>query len=120
MMKDWNTPIYAFFKPLPQVVVKNGCRTHEFLCFGRGCKATVRWFLDTTDCRSTSNLRKHAKSCWGNDVVRAADDAKNADEVWTKIVPNYLQDGSITAAFERKGKGNIMYSHCQHTRQETK
>ena len=80
----------------------------------------MRCFLDTKDCRSTSNLRKHAKSCWGEEVVKAADDARNADEVCTKIVPNYLRDGSITAAFERKGKGNIMYSHRQHTRQETK
>ena len=119
-MKGWNAPIYAFFKPLPQVVVKNGHRAHKFLCFVRGCKAMVHRFLDTTDFHSTSNLCKHAKSCWGNDVVRAADDAKNADEVRTKIVPNYLQDGSITTAFERKGKGNITYSHRQHTCQETK
>ena len=28
--------------------------------------------------------------------------------------------GSITAAFERKGKGKITYSHRQHTKMETK
>ena len=78
------------------------------------------WFLDTKDSHSTLNLCKHAKSCWGNEVVSAADDAKNAEEVRTKIVPNYLQDGSITAAFKKKGKGNITYSHRQHTHQEMK
>ena len=120
MMKDWNAPIYAFFAPLPKVTMKDGRRAHEFACFARGCKAKVHRFLDTKDSRSTSNLHKHAKSCWGNEVVSAADDAKNAEEVRTKIVPNYLQDGSITAAFEKKGKGNITYSHHQHTRQEMK
>ena len=80
----------------------------------------MRWFLDTKDSCLTSNLHKHAKLCWGNEVVSAADDAKNAEEVCTKIVSNHLQDGSITAAFEKKGKGNITYSHCQHTHQETK
>ena len=89
-MKDWNTPVYAFFAPLPKVTMKDGRRAHEFACFARGCKAKVHRFLDTKDSRSTSNLHKHAKSCWGNEVVSAADDAKNAEEVRTKIVPNYL------------------------------
>ena len=90
MMKDWNTPIYAFFEPLPKVIVKDGCRAHKFMCFARGCKAKVRHFLDTKDCHLTSNLHKHAKSCWGEEVIKAADDARNANEVRTKIVPNYL------------------------------
>ena len=46
------------------------------------------YICDTKDCCSTLNLRKHAKSCWGEEVVKAADDARNADEVRTKIVPN--------------------------------
>ena len=33
MMKDWNAPIYTFFKPLPKVVVKDGRCAHEFMCF---------------------------------------------------------------------------------------
>jgi hypothetical protein len=28
--------------------------------------------------------------------------------------------GSITAAFKRKGKGKVTYSHRQHTKMETK
>jgi hypothetical protein len=52
--------------------------------------------------------------------MSAADDAKDANEVRTKIVAGILRDGSITTPFERKGKGKVMYSHRQHTRAETK
>jgi hypothetical protein len=30
----------------------------------------------TTNSGSTSNLRRHAKICWGKEAVEAADDAK--------------------------------------------
>ena len=76
--------------------------------------------MDTKDTRLTSNLHGHAKLCWGTEVISAAGDAKNANEVRTKICPGFLRDGSITAAFERKGKGKVSYSHRPHTRQETK
>ena len=93
---------------------------HKFKCTAQGCKATVRRYLDTKDAGSTGNLHRHTRSCWGADVVTAADDARNADEVCTEMRPGLLRDGSITAAFERKGKGKVTYSHRQHTRQETK
>ena len=97
-----------------------GCPADKFKCTAHGCKATVRHYLDTKDAGSTGNLRRHAKSCWGTNVVSAADDAKNADEVHTKFCVGLLRDRSITTAFERKGKGNVTYSHCPHTCQETK
>jgi len=31
-----------------------------------------------------------------------------------------LQDGSITTAFERKGKGKVTFSHHQHTKAQTR
>jgi len=44
----------------------------------------VRRYLDKKDANSTSNMRKHARKCWGDDVVKAADNAKTADEVREK------------------------------------
>ena len=38
-------------------------------------------------------------------MLAATDNAKDANEVCTKIVGSVLQDGSITVAFERKGGG---------------
>jgi len=63
---------------------------------------------------------KHAKKCWGADVVADADKAKNAQDVQATTVKGLLQPESITTAFSRKGKGNITYLHRQHTRTESR
>jgi transcriptional/translational regulatory protein YebC/TACO1 len=49
-----------------------------------------------------------------------ADEAKNVNEAHTKVVGGILHTGSITAVFERKGKGKVTYSHKQNTKTETK
>jgi hypothetical protein len=87
---------------------------------GKGCKIQIRRFLNKKDTRSTGNMQKHVGTCWGDEVLQTAYEAKNAEEVRTKIVPSILRNGSITASFERKGKGKVTYSHRQHTRTETK
>jgi len=110
-IKDWNSPVYAFFELQPWIVIIDGWCVHKFKCCARGCKHTVRQFLDKGDTRSTSNMHKHVKSCWGPDVLAAADGAKDATEVCTKIVKSVLRDGSITVAFERKAKGKVTYLH---------
>jgi hypothetical protein len=66
----------------------------------------------------TSNMRKHAKLCWGEESVNMANEAKNANEAHTII--SAAKNGSIVASFERKGKGKVIYSHRQHTKTETK
>jgi hypothetical protein len=80
----------------------------------------VRRFLDKGDARSTSNMRKHAKKCWSEEVVASADKANNADEVRWTTVKGSLNPQSITAVFERKGKGKVTYSHRQHTKLEAR
>ncbi|KAG0692591.1 hypothetical protein DFH29DRAFT_817383 [Suillus ampliporus] len=119
LMKEWTSPVYVFFDPTPRIIENDGRQAHEFRCSARGCKTTIRWYLDKKDARSTGNMRKHVKSCWGNVVLQAADDAKDASEVRTKIVLGILRNGSITASFERKGKGKVTYSNRQHTCAET-
>lgn len=122
LMKEWNSPVYAFFESKPKIVEIEGRFAHDFKCAARGCKVKVRRYTDTKDARSTSNLRKHVKVCkgWGDAILKAADDAQNAQEVKTKIIRRFLSDGTITAVFERKGKGTITYSHRQYTRDETR
>lgn len=82
----------------------------------------VRRYLDTTDGKSTGNLRRHAKICWGEEAVAAADAAKlhgAAREIVEKSMR--MPDGSITAMFERlKGSGKVTYSHKQHTKAEAR
>ncbi|KAG0695951.1 hypothetical protein DFH29DRAFT_813648, partial [Suillus ampliporus] len=120
LMKEWVSPVYAFFNLMPKIIEISGRRAHEFKCQVKSCKATVRCFLDKRDARLTSNMRKHVRSCWGEEVLQSADDAKDADEVRKNIVGSVLRNGSITTSFERKGKGKVTYSHRQHTRAETK
>ena len=73
----------------------------------------VHRYLDTSDAKSTDNLWKHARLCWGSETVAAADDGQS---YWAAFdLMKTHKDGSITQAFERKEKGRVTYSHHQHT-----
>jgi hypothetical protein len=130
LAKDWNAPIYAFFHPIPSIdyVGNPARRVHVFECNTKACngKGTsrrhVQRYLDTSDGKSTSNLRRHAKICWGEDGVAAVDAAKThaaAREVVEKSLG--MLDKSITAMFERvRGNMQVTYSHRQHTKMEVR
>ena len=92
----------------------------HFKCLAKGCKHKVHRYLGGKDAQSTGNMRRHAKTCWGDEAVRTADDARDVLEARTKVVRGILCNGSITAAFERKDKGKVLYSHRQHTKTETR
>jgi len=89
-------------------------------CFWVQCQALQRegeWviclsYLDTSDTKSTSNLCKHAKICFGDEEVASADkwDVHAACEVLKN-----RKDRSITEAFKCVAKSKVTYSHCQHT-----
>ncbi|KAN0093100.1 hypothetical protein V8E55_003884 [Tylopilus felleus] len=83
MMKDWNSPVDAFFQPTPAIEEVGGWRSHIFKCCMRGCKVT----------------------CWGTETLKAVDTMKNVDDVHEKIVGSVLCTRSITQAFEKKGQG---------------
>ena len=85
---------------------------------GKGNGHIVRRYLDTGDAKSTSNLRKHAKICWGEDAVAAADETSNAQAAREALEKMRSTNSSITDAFERVGKGKVTYSHTQHTTTE--
>ncbi|KAL1716416.1 hypothetical protein EV715DRAFT_205342, partial [Schizophyllum commune] len=125
MMRKWVSPIYAFYHPTPEIeyVAGKGSssrRAHLFSCFNKGCKKTVRRYLDTVDKVSTSNLIRHAQTCWGHEAVAIAQTYGNATVARAKVVEPLRTSGKITAAFARQGKGKITYSTRQHTKTETK
>ena len=77
-------------------------------------------YLDTGDAKSISNLRHHAKVCWGQEVVNVASEAKDVHAAYDAMAKAKLRDGLVTVAFEWIGKKNqVMYSHCQHTKAES-
>ncbi|TFK80194.1 hypothetical protein K466DRAFT_446761, partial [Polyporus arcularius HHB13444] len=124
LQQTWTAPIYAFFSPDVTIGYNDvGRRYHAFRCNAKPCKgrqgSLVHRYLDTSDAKSTGNLRRHAKNCWGIETVERADDADDADEVRATIAKAKKFDGSITAHFARK-KGAVTYSHRQHTKAETR
>ena len=121
-MKEWNSPIYVFFEPTPSIEYIKGHHVHVFECSAKHCKGKgngrmVHRYLDTTDAKSTGNLRKHAKVCWGEETVAAADKTRDIDAAREAL--GKLKNGSITEAFERVAKSKVTYSSCQHTMTET-
>jgi len=120
LKKDWNAPIYSFFHPVPTIDYHKGRRFHEFTCAAKGCQKRIRRYLDKADAKSTGNLRKHAKKCWGIETVEAADKTKDASEARQSGITSGHPNGSITGLFERVGKGKGTFSHRQHTKMETK
>jgi hypothetical protein len=71
--------------------------------------------------KSTGNLRKHARLCWGTDIIDKADEAKDIMSICNGLAAAQKQrDGSITVSFERLGKGKVMYMIRQHTYMETR
>ena len=104
-----------------------GHHVHEFQCSATNCKGRgknpriVHRYLDTSDRNSTGNLWKHARQCWGDDILLRADtcgDVATAREALSKATK--LKDGSITTAFKRKGKGKLTFSHRQHDTTQTR
>ncbi|KAH8987624.1 hypothetical protein EDB92DRAFT_1785190, partial [Lactarius akahatsu] len=117
--------IYAFFKPA-FVEYKDGRKSHVFKCGASHCRKQgsesgpfVRRFLDKADKNSTGNLRRHAKGCWGVDVVAAADAIQDGDAVRAALANHKKLDGSIVAKF-RRIKEVVTYSHRQHTKAEAR
>jgi hypothetical protein len=84
----------------------------------------VRRFLDTADKGSTSNMWKHAKHCWGEEIIKKADEAK--DDLTLENIRESLaeakkeKDGLIVACFDRKGKAKLRYMIRQHTYEESR
>jgi len=89
---------------------------HVFECAAGRCKACngcdMRCFLDKGDAKSTSNMCKHTKRCWGDEAVATADATQDINAAQAVLASSKLRDGSITAEFVRIGKGKVSYLHC--------
>jgi hypothetical protein len=122
LMKTWDSPIYGFYEPIPEIEDVNKCQSHVFQCAAVGCHHKVRHYLNTNDKGSTSNLLNHAKKCWGDEAFEKVYDMKDLSWVWEvvgklKNVPN----GNIAAMFSNlDAKGVVTYMHRQHTTEEAR
>ncbi|KAG1751474.1 uncharacterized protein EDB91DRAFT_1045322, partial [Suillus paluster] len=120
LKKGWNPPVYAFYEPTPSIEYSDGWYSHVFKCMVKSCKQQVQRYLDKGDTKSTSNMAKHVKCCWGAEAYEAVQEAKSATAAREGVITNLLKTGTITSSFKIKSKGKVTYSHRQHTKTETK
>ena len=124
MSKKWTSPVYAFFKPTPQIEYKDGRCAHVFECGTGRCRGRnsryVYRFLDKGDANSTSNLLCHARICWGDAEVKAATATSDVEAARKVLAKTKLEDGSILAKFQHIGKSKVTYRHTQHTTTEAR
>ncbi|KAH9830933.1 uncharacterized protein C8Q71DRAFT_715993 [Rhodofomes roseus] len=72
--KEWTLLVYAFYKPNITTRTDSGEKcAHKFHCATCGCPESVSHWLDQKDGNSTRYLQKHAKKCWGEEVLAVAD-----------------------------------------------
>ena len=114
--------MYAFYKPEVEIEYVGDRRCHVFHCAAQGCKASVRRFVVTKDKSSSANLYKHARSCWGVEVVEQAKEIGDVTRARNVLVaPRKLRDGNLTEFFstgDNKKTVARTYSHRQMTRAE--
>ena len=74
---------------MPRIEYVEQRRVHVFMCAATRCKGKngrdVHRYLDTGDARSTSSLCRHAKICWGEDAVSAADNTADLEGARTVL-----------------------------------
>ena len=95
-----------------------GHRAHVFHCANWGCKHQVKRWLHRGDQYSTGNLRKHVKSCFGEEALQRATDSGSVGKAH-EGVKTYLRSGDLMTSFKRSGKGSVTYSVRQHMATKT-
>ena len=121
LSKEWDSPVYAFFKPTPMIEYVDCRKAHVFQCAAKGCHGVVHQFLDKGIAKLTSNLCQHAVHCWGAEAVTAAYNTRDLKVAREVLSLGKRIDGSITSAFQRVAKGKVVtYSHRQHTKAEAR
>ncbi|KAJ7050239.1 hypothetical protein C8F01DRAFT_1001087, partial [Mycena amicta] len=78
--KTWRSHIYAFYHGDVAIEYRKGQLHHVFTCAARNCKKKIARNQTTMDKHSTQNLRSHAKKCWGEDNILAAEKVQNLNE----------------------------------------
>ena len=109
MIKRWTSPVYAFYDPIPDIEYVDGCQAHVFQYATKSCSYKCCCFLDGPNHSSTGNLIKHVKSCWGEAAYEAAADCQHTNDAHENIIKPLAKTGTITVAFNQKGKGKVTY-----------
>ena len=63
IMKDPNSPIYAFFSPVSDIEYVNSQHSHVFRCLAKSCNQKVWCYLDKSNRVLMGNMHKHIHLC---------------------------------------------------------
>jgi hypothetical protein len=116
LMKEWKSPVYAFYEPVPRISSIGGRRCHEFHCVAHRCNYISRRFRDTLSKASTGNLILHVKSCWGEEAWNAARKCQNATDAREEVTKPLLKSGLVGIRKKRK----VPHFHRVPTKAETR
>ncbi|KAI0739286.1 hypothetical protein C8Q80DRAFT_1063812, partial [Daedaleopsis nitida] len=96
LRKRWTARIYGLYGPEVTADIVNGSTCHIFKCLK--CRHLIQRNLLTTDQGLTGNLLKHAKVCWGKDIVKQIGGASDISEAH-KAVKGFMKTGKLTVYF---------------------
>ncbi|KAE9393113.1 hypothetical protein BT96DRAFT_747958, partial [Gymnopus androsaceus JB14] len=98
-------PIYAFYHSVPDIEFdqKGSPKYTVYACCN--CRSKQKQGLSGTDAASTSVLHRHAKKCWGDEAVKAAQDSKNISRAREAVQKFGSKKQSMLTAALRTVKG---------------
>ncbi|KAJ7728787.1 hypothetical protein B0H14DRAFT_2409936, partial [Mycena olivaceomarginata] len=119
---SWTSHIYVFSLGNIQFDYRSGKRHHVFTCAARNCKHTIARNQTTKDLNSTKNLCMHAKKCWGEENVLAAEKVKSLGEARKLLTENSrVRNQQLTDIFKaHAAAGGESYSHVPWTNEQSR
>ncbi|KAJ6615157.1 hypothetical protein B0H10DRAFT_1718280, partial [Mycena sp. CBHHK59/15] len=119
---SWTSHIYAFYLGDVKIEYRNDQLHHIFTCSARNCKHTIARNQTTKDSKSTKNLRLHAKKCWGEDNVLAAEKVKSLGEACKLLKENSgVRNQRLTDIFKaHAAAGGKSFSHVPLTNEQSR
>ncbi|KAJ6632563.1 hypothetical protein B0H10DRAFT_1624834, partial [Mycena sp. CBHHK59/15] len=105
-----------------KIEYRGGKLHHTFTCGARNCKHTITRNQTTKDSNSTKNLRVHAKKCWGEDNVVAAEKVKSLAAARKLLKENSgVRSQRLTDIFRaHEAGGGESFSHVPLTNEQSR
>ncbi|KAJ6587344.1 hypothetical protein B0H10DRAFT_1831741, partial [Mycena sp. CBHHK59/15] len=119
---SWTSTIYTFYLGDVKIEYRGSKLHHTFTCGARNCKHTITRNQTTKDSNSTKNLRVHAKKCWGEDNVVAAEKVKSLAAARKLLKENSgVRSQRLTDIFRaHEAGGGESFSHVPLTNEQSR
>ncbi|KAJ7163966.1 hypothetical protein C8R43DRAFT_879404, partial [Mycena crocata] len=118
----WTSHIYTFYQGDVRIEYRNDKLHHIFTCAAWNCNHTIHCNQTSKDSNSTKNLRAHAKKCWGEDNMLAAEKVKSLGEARKLLKDNSsVRNQRLTDIFKAHAvAGGESSSHVPLTNEQSR